>query len=111
MLPQWLRSFIRNSARRPYRRPARRGLPKLLLEALEDRLAPAGLVAAYNFDEGTGTTVHDASGNGNNGTLVNATWSTSGKYGDALSFNGSNAMVNIPDAASLHLTSGMTLEA
>ena len=32
-----------------------------------------GLVAAYSFDEGTGTTVHDASGNGNNGTISGAT--------------------------------------
>jgi hypothetical protein len=35
----------------------------------------AGLVAYYKFDEGTGTTTADATGNGNNGTLVNApTW-------------------------------------
>ncbi len=34
----------------------------------------AGLVAYYKFDEGTGTTTADASGNGNNGTLVGATW-------------------------------------
>ena len=37
----------------------------------------AGLVAYYKFDEGTGTTTADASGNGNNGTLVNSnglTW-------------------------------------
>ena len=72
---------------------------------------PAGLVAAYGFDEGSGTTVSDASGNGNNGTISNATWSTAGKYGKALSFNGTNALVTIPDAASLHLTTGMTLEA
>jgi fibronectin type 3 domain-containing protein len=72
---------------------------------------PAGLVAAYNFDEGTGTTVHDLSGNNNNGTIVNATWSTSGKYGGALSFNGTSAMVNIPDTASLNLTTSLTLEA
>lgn len=31
----------------------------------------AGLVALYNFDEGSGSTTTDASGNGNNGTLVN----------------------------------------
>ena len=31
----------------------------------------AGLVALYNFDEGSGSTTADASGNGNNGTLVN----------------------------------------
>ena len=70
-----------------------------------------GLVAAYSFNAGSGTTVTDSSGNGNNGTIANATWTTSGKYGDALSFNGSNARVNINDAASLHLTTGVTLEA
>ena len=70
-----------------------------------------GLVAAYTFNEGSGTTLHDSSGNGNNGTIVNATWTTAGNYGDALSFNGANAMVNIPNAASLDLTTGMTLEA
>ena len=72
---------------------------------------PSGLVAAYGFDEGSGTTVTDASGNGNNGTITNATWAASGKYGKALQFNGTNALVTIPDAASLHLSSGMTLEA
>jgi hypothetical protein len=34
----------------------------------------AGLVAYYKFDEGTGTTTADASGNGNTGTLVGAIW-------------------------------------
>ena len=38
--------------------------------------------------------------------------STGGKYGGALQFTGAlNSMVNIPDAPSLHLTTGMTLEA
>ena len=73
--------------------------------------APSGLVAAYAFDEGSGTTVTDSSGNGNNGTVANATWSTAGKYGDALQFNGSSSLVTIPNAASLQLSSGMTLEA
>ena len=83
---------------------------RLGVELLEDRTAPA-LVAAYAFNEGTGTTVTDASGNGNTGTLDAATWTTAGKYGNALSFNGTSSMVTIPDAASLHLTTGMTLEA
>ena len=73
--------------------------------------ATTGLVAAYSFNEGTGTTVGDASGTGNNGTTSNTTWSASGKYGAALSFNGTNARVNIPNSASLQLTSAMTLEA
>jgi Concanavalin A-like lectin/glucanases superfamily/Bacterial Ig-like domain len=72
---------------------------------------PQGLVAAYSFNEGTGTTVEDSSGNGNTGTITNATWSTAGKYGDALSFNGTNALVTVKDSASLNLTTAMTLEA
>jgi hypothetical protein len=51
------------------------------------------------------------SGNGNNGSISGATWTTSGKYGQALSFNGTNARVNINNATSLQLRSGMTLEA
>jgi glucose/arabinose dehydrogenase len=73
--------------------------------------APTGLVAAYGFNEGTGTTVADASGNGNTGTISGATWTASGKYGSALSFNGSGARVTVNDSASLHLTTGMTIEA
>src|SRR5262245_47762413 len=83
----------------------------LQVEALEDRTTPA-LVAAYSFSEGTGTTVADLSGNGNGGTIANATW-TAGQsgHGGALSFNGTNARVNVDDSASLHLTAAMTLEA
>ena len=73
--------------------------------------SPLGLVAAYGFDEGSGTTVTDASGNGNNGTVANGTWATTGEFGKAIQFNGTSTVVNIPDATSLHLTTGMTLEA
>jgi hypothetical protein len=69
------------------------------------------LVAAYSFDEGTGTTVADITGHGNNGTIANATWTTSGKFGKALVFNGSSSLVTIPDSQSLRLTTGMSLEA
>ena len=82
-----------------------------LVSAPASMSATTGLVAAYGFDEGSGTTVTDASGNGNNGTITNATWAATGKYGKALQFNGTNALVTIPDAASLHLSTGMTLEA
>jgi len=76
--------------------------------------APAqivGLVAAYSFDEGAGGVVRDASGNGNHGTIANAGWTASGRYGGALFFDGSSALVTVPDSPSLHLSGGATLEA
>jgi hypothetical protein len=76
-----------------------------------DSTSAAGLMAAYSFDEGTGTTVADASGNSNSGTLSGAAWTTQGRFGNALSFNGSNSSVVVANSASLGLTTGMTLEA
>ena len=73
--------------------------------------APGSLVAAYGFNEGSGTTVTDGSGTGNTGQIIGPTWTASGKYGGALEFNGSNAWVLINDSPSLHLTNAMTLEA
>lgn len=70
-----------------------------------------GLVAAYNFSETSGTTVVDASGNGNDGIISGATRTTSGKFGGALSFDGISNWVTVNDSASLDLTNGMTLEA
>jgi len=70
-----------------------------------------GLVAAYAFNEGSGATVADASGNNNNGTISDASWTSAGRFGNALVFNGTSARVTVPDAASLQLTTGMTLEA
>ena len=71
----------------------------------------SGLVAAYSFDEGTGTTVTDLSGNGNTGTIVGAVWTTAGRYGKALSFNGGSSYVDLGNAASLQLTGSMTWSA
>ena len=53
----------------------------------------------------------DQSGSGDNGMAAHTTWTATGKYGGALSFNGTSSRVTIPDAASLHLTRAMTLEA
>ncbi len=71
----------------------------------------SGLVAAYGFSEGSGTLVADLSGNANHGTISGATWTASGRFGSALSFNGLNSWVTVNDANSLDLTTGMTLEA
>lgn len=66
------------------------------------------LVAAYGFEEGSGATVADGSSNGNSGTVSGATWTTAGKYGKALSFNGVNALVVIPYSNSLNVNNAMT---
>ena len=97
----WVRSAARGAA----------VLVVLLGLSVASASAQTGLVAAYSFNEGAGTTVADLSGNGNTGTVSGTTWTTAGKYGGALSFNGTSALVTIPDAASLRLTSAMTLEA
>ena len=70
-----------------------------------------GLVAAYAFDEGTGATAADSSGRGNTGLVAGATWTSQGRFGAALVFDGVNDWVAISDSASLDLTSGLTLEA
>jgi hypothetical protein len=92
-------------------------LPALVLivalipaDAGRTAVAP-GLVAAYSFDEGAGTIANDVSGSGNRGTVSGASWVTSGRYGGALSFDGTNDSVLVPNAASLQLTTGMTLSA
>ena len=70
-----------------------------------------GLVASYSFDENSGVTAQDSSGNNNNGSTNGTAWTTSGKYGNALSFNGSTNYVTVNDSNSLDLTNAMTLEA
>ncbi|MBP9759118.1 prepilin-type N-terminal cleavage/methylation domain-containing protein [Candidatus Dojkabacteria bacterium] len=54
-------------------------------------------VTHWKFDEGTGSSANDSSGNGNNGTLTNGpTWVT-GKYGNALNFiSASSSFVRAP---------------
>jgi concanavalin A-like lectin/glucanase superfamily protein/BACON domain-containing protein len=71
----------------------------------------AGLVAAYGFDEASVTTATDASGAGNPGVISGAARTTAGHAGGALTFDGLNDWVTVADAASLDLTTGMTMEA
>jgi chitodextrinase len=78
---------------------------------VQNSTSTVGLVAEWSFDDGSGTTAQDDSGNGHTGTISNAAWSATGKYGGALAFNGSNSWVTVADAAFLDLTTGMTIEA
>ncbi len=70
----------------------------------------SGLVGAWGFDEGSGTSVADSSGHDLSGIVSGASW-VAGKYNGALSFNGGSTWVTVADNALLHLTNGMTLEA
>lgn len=64
------------------------------------------------FDEGSGTTASDGSGNGNHGALqgsFNQPW-PAGKLRTGLFFNG-NALVRVEDSTSLRLSNQVTVEA
>jgi hypothetical protein len=55
-----------------------------------------GITAAFNLNEGTGTAASDISGHNHNGILANnPTWGT-GKYGQAVNFNGTTNYIGIP---------------
>ncbi|HGE70025.1 TPA: hypothetical protein ENX78_04260, partial [Candidatus Poribacteria bacterium] len=57
-----------------------------------------GLVGAWLFDEGSGKNVKDASNKGHDGELIgNAQFDKNGKIGSAISVNGTEAYVMIPD--------------
>ena len=63
--------------------------------------SPTGLVVAYGFEEGSGTTTQDHSGNGNNGTLVNGVGWVAGQVGQAVNFDGTNDYVETGNTANL----------
>ncbi len=72
---------------------------------------PSSPVAAYGFDEGSGAIAADASGGMNTGDVSGASWTSAGKHGGALSFDGIDDWVTIADSPALDLTAAMTLEA
>jgi hypothetical protein len=74
-----------------------------------------GLVGYWSFNEGSGTTAADHSGNSNTGTLFNSPTWLMGKVGNALQFNGvtsaSGSRVSIPDSPNIRLGSTYTVSA
>ncbi|MFA5318118.1 MAG: DUF2341 domain-containing protein [Patescibacteria group bacterium] len=71
----------------------------------------AAPIGYWRFEEQTGTTANDASGNLNTGTITGATWATVGKVGGAMRFDGSGDYVDMGDPANLQITGDLTLEA
>src|SRR6266480_2801452 len=72
---------------------------------------PPPPAAWWRFDEGSGSTTVDASGNGHTGTLLGSpTWS-SGVAGSALSFNGNSQAVIVESGPILGAKPSFTIEA
>ena len=71
---------------------------------------PPNQVTALSFSEGSGTAAADSSGSGHNGTLVNGPGWTAGKFGNGLSFDGSNDYVSVANPSTLNFgTSNFTI--
>jgi|GEM_PF-4400081 len=69
------------------------------------------LVGYWKFDEGSGTTAADSSGNGNTGAINGSVTWTPGKFGNALNFDGVSNYVDCGNASSLNLNPPLTYEA
>ena len=71
-----------------------------------------GLVGLWSFEEGEDLTIaYDSSGNDNNGEICGADYTPDQWGGQALSFNGVDEYVSVPDSASLDLSGEITVEA
>ncbi|HEU4331334.1 MAG TPA: PQQ-dependent sugar dehydrogenase [Lapillicoccus sp.] len=70
----------------------------------------AGLVAAWSFNEASGSIATDSSGNGNTATLLNGVARTPGTAGGGLTFDGSDDYLSVPNSPSLNISgTGLTL--
>jgi Concanavalin A-like lectin/glucanases superfamily len=82
-----------------------------LATAASPARAESGLVGQWHLDEGSGTIVHDSSGDRNNGFLASGARWTTGRFGSALSFDGSRGQVHVIDNTSLEPASAVTVSA
>ena len=76
----------------------------------------SNLIAYYDFNEGTGTSVADKSSNSNNGTMNNMEsddWVSNGLFSQnyALEFDGSNDYIQVTDDNALDISSSLTISA
>lgn len=70
-----------------------------------DASLPSGMVLHFPFDEPSGERAGDASGNGMDGTVHGAEWSSVGRWGGALQFMGFSdrgSVVRVPNAPRLN---------
>jgi len=81
-------------------------------ELSEKSLVPLteGLIGYWNFNEGSGSVAHDSSGNGYNGNIYGATWTT-GKYGSALEIKDTSYVGDISPSYDDSITTALTVAA
>jgi Tfp pilus assembly protein PilX len=66
----------------------------------------------WKFNEGTGGTAADNSGNGNNGTLYNCSWNSNAREGaSCLYLNGTDSYINCGSSPSTNLSGNVTMAA
>lgn len=77
-----------------------------------DSTSCAAPVGEWDFEEGSGTTANDVSGNNNTGTITSATY-VPGKLGKGLKFNGSTSAVSIANESNFDFerTNSFSIEA
>lgn len=69
------------------------------------------VAALYHMNEGSGISINDETNNQNDGTIHGATWTSGGKYGNTLSFDGVDDYVEVSDDPSLDIIDKITIEA
>jgi uncharacterized protein (DUF362 family) len=67
--------------------------------------------ALWHFSEGAGAATRDETVNNNDGTIVGAIWTTDGRFGYGLDFDGVNDYVQVPASASLDIAGPITIAA
>jgi hypothetical protein len=69
------------------------------------------MVAHWDFNEGTGDTLHDRSNNINHGVIQDGTWEFDFRTRGALRFDGTNDYIIVPHSPSLDITKKITMTA
>ena len=67
-------------------------------------------VGLYHLNEGIGTTLIDASGRNNHGTLQRGAWTNSGRFGNGILLDGIDDYFEIPSPDQLGLQNAYTIE-
>jgi len=67
------------------------------------------LALGLSFGEGKGNKVEDLSPNGNDGEVIGPSWTDDGRFGGALEYDGTDDVVEVPDADSLNIDGAMSV--